>query len=96
MTYSELFESNNRSDIFFQSKDNEIFRNFHVWLDLLPASDIAYIMSYIYCQEGGNELVWLKDSDGLMMLEGYTDNYIKVETPYRPEWSNQIIDWTLQ
>jgi threonylcarbamoyladenosine tRNA methylthiotransferase MtaB len=30
------------------------------------------------------------------MLEGYTDNYIKVETPYRPEWSNQIIDWTLQ
>ena len=29
------------------------------------------------------------------MMEGYTDNYIKVETPYRPEWSNQIIDWTL-
>ncbi len=38
----------------------------------------------------------VKDSEGLMMLEGYTDNYIKVETPYRPEWSNQIIDWTLQ
>jgi threonylcarbamoyladenosine tRNA methylthiotransferase MtaB len=38
----------------------------------------------------------IKDSEGLMMLEGYTDNYIKVETPYRPEWSNQIIDWTLQ
>jgi len=37
----------------------------------------------------------VKDSEGLMMLEGYTDNYIKVETPYRPEWSNQIIDWTL-
>lgn len=38
----------------------------------------------------------VKESEGLMMLEGYTDNYIKVETPYRPEWSNQIIDWTLQ
>lgn len=38
----------------------------------------------------------IKDSEGLMMLEGYTDNYIKVETPYRLEWSNQIIDWTLQ
>jgi threonylcarbamoyladenosine tRNA methylthiotransferase MtaB len=37
----------------------------------------------------------VKDSEGLLMLEGYTDNYIKVETPYRPEWSNQIIDWTL-
>ncbi|MEI7960006.1 MAG: tRNA (N(6)-L-threonylcarbamoyladenosine(37)-C(2))-methylthiotransferase MtaB [Chitinophagaceae bacterium] len=38
----------------------------------------------------------VKDREGIMMLEGYTDNYIKVETPYQPEWSNQIIDWTLQ
>jgi len=36
-----------------------------------------------------------KENEGMLMLEGYTDNYIKVETPYRAEWSNQIIDWTL-
>jgi len=36
-----------------------------------------------------------KDNDSMIMLEGFTDNYIKVETPYRAEWSNQIIDWTL-
>src|SRR6185437_2512677 len=29
------------------------------------------------------------------MMEGYSDNYIKVTTPYRPEWANRIIDWTL-
>ncbi|HWB92993.1 MAG TPA: tRNA (N(6)-L-threonylcarbamoyladenosine(37)-C(2))-methylthiotransferase MtaB [Puia sp.] len=29
------------------------------------------------------------------MMEGYTDNYIKVTTPYREEWANRIIDWTL-
>jgi threonylcarbamoyladenosine tRNA methylthiotransferase MtaB len=29
------------------------------------------------------------------MMEGYTDNYIKVTTPYRPEWANRIIDWQL-
>jgi len=29
------------------------------------------------------------------MMEGYTDNYIKVTTPYRPEWANKVIDWTL-
>jgi threonylcarbamoyladenosine tRNA methylthiotransferase MtaB len=29
------------------------------------------------------------------MMEGYTDNYIKVTTPYRAEWVNQIIDWQL-
>lgn len=29
------------------------------------------------------------------MMEGYTDNYIRVTTPYRAEWENQIIDWKL-
>jgi threonylcarbamoyladenosine tRNA methylthiotransferase MtaB len=29
------------------------------------------------------------------MMEGYTDNYIKVTTPYRPEWANRIVDWQL-
>lgn len=29
------------------------------------------------------------------MMDGYTDNYIKVSTPYRPEWFNQILSWQL-
>ena len=29
------------------------------------------------------------------MMEGYTDNYIKINTPYRAEWVNQIVDWTI-
>jgi threonylcarbamoyladenosine tRNA methylthiotransferase MtaB len=28
-------------------------------------------------------------------MEGYTDNYIKITTPYRPEWVNRIVDWAL-
>jgi len=36
-----------------------------------------------------------KDEIGNGMLEGYTDNYIKVTTPYNSSYSNQIIDWTL-
>ena len=27
------------------------------------------------------------------MMEGYTDNYIKITTPYREEWVNAIVDW---
>lgn len=30
------------------------------------------------------------------MMEGYTDNYVKVTTPFRQEWHNQIIDWELR
>jgi threonylcarbamoyladenosine tRNA methylthiotransferase MtaB len=29
------------------------------------------------------------------MMEGYTDNYIRITTPHRTEWANQIIDWTV-
>jgi len=30
------------------------------------------------------------------MMEGYTDNYIRITTPYRKEWANNLVDWTLQ
>ncbi|MDP4256519.1 MAG: tRNA (N(6)-L-threonylcarbamoyladenosine(37)-C(2))-methylthiotransferase MtaB, partial [Bacteroidota bacterium] len=29
------------------------------------------------------------------VMEGYTDNYIKVTTAYRAEWVNRIVDWRL-
>ena len=29
------------------------------------------------------------------MMEGYTDNYIKVISPYKAEWVNEIIDWII-
>ena len=29
------------------------------------------------------------------MMEGYSDNYIKVEIPNRKDWVNQIIEWRL-
>lgn len=36
--------------------------------------------------EGGN-----KDN----IMEGYTDNYIRIQTPYRPEWANEMVDWKI-
>ncbi len=30
------------------------------------------------------------------MMEGYTDNYIKVTTPYREEWGNRVVEWDLR
>ena len=34
-----------------------------------------------------------RDKNG--MMEGYTDNYIKIATLYKEEWSNEIIDWII-
>ncbi len=29
------------------------------------------------------------------MMEGYTDNYLRVTTPHRKEWENEIVDWKI-
>lgn len=29
------------------------------------------------------------------MMEGYTDNYIRITTPYRNEWANEIVEWQM-
>lgn len=29
------------------------------------------------------------------MMDGYTDNYIKISTPFRQEYANEIIDWVI-
>ena len=29
------------------------------------------------------------------MMEGYTDNYLRITTPYRQEWANAVVDWKL-
>ncbi len=29
------------------------------------------------------------------MLEGYTDNYIKITVPYKAEWEKEIVDWVI-
>src|SRR5882724_4588846 len=45
--------------------------------------------------EGQTRKVLLEGHVTTPMMEGYTDNYIKVTTPYRAEWVNQLIDWKL-
>ncbi|MES2332277.1 MAG: tRNA (N(6)-L-threonylcarbamoyladenosine(37)-C(2))-methylthiotransferase MtaB [Bacteroidota bacterium] len=29
------------------------------------------------------------------MMEGYTDNYLRISTPYRKEWANAVVEWTV-
>lgn len=53
-------------------------------------------MSYFTQQHAGTHRAVLFEAatkNGLM--EGYTDNYIKVQVPYQEAWVNQIINWQL-
>ena len=44
---------------------------------------------------GQTRKVLFERSRDKAMMEGFTDNYIKVTTPYRQEWVNTIVNWKL-
>jgi threonylcarbamoyladenosine tRNA methylthiotransferase MtaB len=52
-------------------------------------------MQYFTEQHHGQQRKVLFESPSNGMLEGYTDNYIKVKTPHRDAWQHNIVDWTL-
>lgn len=53
-------------------------------------------MQYFTQQHAGETRKVLFEINGKSgMMEGYTDNYIKITTPYRTEWVNKIIDWKI-
>ncbi|MBN9297616.1 MAG: tRNA (N(6)-L-threonylcarbamoyladenosine(37)-C(2))-methylthiotransferase MtaB [Filimonas sp.] len=53
-------------------------------------------MQYFTQQHAGQtRKVLFEDHNKNGMMEGYTDNYIRISTPYREEWANNIVDWTV-
>lgn len=46
-------------------------------------------------QRGQTRKVLFEGHNKNDMMEGYTDNYIKVSTPFRQEWVNQVVNWNL-
>jgi len=51
---------------------------------------------FIGKQVGQTRKVLFEDHDKNGMMEGYTDNYIRISTPYRAEWANEIVDWNFR
>src|SRR5665213_611468 len=45
---------------------------------------------------GETRKVLFEGSDKMGMMDGYTDNYIKISVPFNKEWTKKIIDWKIQ
>ena len=59
--------------------------------------NLSYMKMQFFTQqhEGQSRKVLFEGFEKNNMMEGYTDNYIRITTPYRIEWANQIIDWSI-
>lgn len=59
--------------------------------------NLSYMkMQYFEQQHAGqNRKILFEGKDKNGMMEGFTDNYIKITTPHRPEWVNEIVEWKI-
>ena len=53
-------------------------------------------MQYFTSQHiGETRKVLFENPDKNGMVEGYTDNYIKITAPHKKEWVNNIVEWKI-
>ena len=59
--------------------------------------NLSYMKMQFFTEQHTGQIrkVLFEDHNKNGMMEGYTDNYIRITTSYRREWANQIIDWKL-
>jgi threonylcarbamoyladenosine tRNA methylthiotransferase MtaB len=59
--------------------------------------NLSYMKLQYFTQQhlGQTRKVLFEAHDKNGMIEGYTDNYIKITTPYKAEWVNEIVDWKI-
>jgi threonylcarbamoyladenosine tRNA methylthiotransferase MtaB len=59
--------------------------------------NLSYMKMQYFTQQhaGQTRRVLFEAHDKNGMMEGYTDNYIKISAPYKAEWVNEIVDWEI-
>ena len=59
--------------------------------------NLSYMKAQYFTQQhaGQTRKVLFEGEDKNGMIEGYTDNYIRITTPCRPEWINEIVAWKI-
>ena len=72
--------------IHVRNERNKILRNLsYQKMQYFRASQIGQKRKVLFEQENRNG-----------MIEGYTDNYIRISTPFREEWVNLEMDWEIR
>ncbi len=59
--------------------------------------NLSYMKMQYFTEQhhGDTRKVLFEGHENKGLMEGYTDNYIKITTPFRKEWVNEIVEWKL-
>jgi threonylcarbamoyladenosine tRNA methylthiotransferase MtaB len=57
--------------------------------------NISYTKMQLFTEKhiGQTRKVLFESANKNGMMEGYTDNYIKITTPFKKEWENEVVEW---
>ncbi|MBU3714500.1 MAG: tRNA (N(6)-L-threonylcarbamoyladenosine(37)-C(2))-methylthiotransferase MtaB [Ferruginibacter sp.] len=71
--------------VYIRNERNKILRN------------ISYLKMQDFTNKhiGQTRKVLFENVNKNGMMEGYSDNYIKITSPFKKEWVNTIVDWTI-
>ena len=71
--------------VYIRNERNKILRN------------ISYSKMQAFTEKhiGQTRTVLFESVNKNGMMEGYTDNYIKITTPYKKEWENEVVEWVV-
>ena len=67
----------------------------HERTKILRSLSYRKMQEFINAHIGETRKVLFESKSKNGMIEGYTDNYIKISRPYREEWTNEIADWKI-
>ena len=59
--------------------------------------NLSYMKMQYFTEQnhGQTRKVLFEGHENKGMMEGYTDNYIKITAPYRQEWVNEVVEWKI-
>lgn len=59
--------------------------------------NLSYMKQQYFIQQHGGQTrkVLFEGHQKEGMMEGYTDNYIRIQAPFREEWANRVVDWKI-
>lgn len=59
--------------------------------------NLSYMKMHFFTEQhrGQTRKVLFEGHENKGMMEGFTDNYIKITAPYKPEWVNEIVEWKI-
>ena len=96
VSYFHVFTYSERSNTLAADMPNAVPLNVrHERTKMLRTLSYSKMQHFSAQQQGSTRPVLFEGLSKNGMMEGYTDNYIRIHTPYRSEWENSIVNWKI-